>query len=146
MGRDIGDKEYSAKDYEQFNRRIHDQVDILKKVIAQPEFGRGATCIGAELELYLMNEHSDVSPVNLQLLEMLQDDQFQPELNQFNLELNLSPVPAAGKPFTQLTKEMVTKFNHLWAVAEQIKTRPLAVGILPTLKEQHLSNEYGTAY
>ena len=31
MGRDIGDKEYSAKDYEQFNRRIHDQVDILKK-------------------------------------------------------------------------------------------------------------------
>ncbi|MDP6726892.1 MAG: hypothetical protein QF847_06555 [Candidatus Marinimicrobia bacterium] len=144
MGRDIGDKEYSAKDYEQFNRRIHDQVDILKKVIARPEFGRGATCIGGELELYLMNEHSDVSPVNLKLLEMLQDDQFQPELNQFNLELNLSPVPAAGKPFTQLTKEMVTKFNHLWTVAEQIKTRPLAVGILPTLKEQHLSNEYVT--
>ena len=144
MGRDIGDKEYSAKDYEQFNRRIHDQVDILKKVIARPEFGRGATCIGGELELYLMNEHSDVSPVNLKLLEMLQDDQFQPELNQFNLELNLSPVPAAGKPFTQLTKEMVTKFNHLWTVAEQIKTRPLAVGILPTLKEQHLTNEYVT--
>ena len=96
MGREIGDREYSAKDYEQFNRRIHDQVDIFKKVISKPEFGQGETCIGAELELYLMNEQSDVSPVNLQLLEMLQDDQFQPALNQFNLELNLTPVKTVG--------------------------------------------------
>ena len=63
MGREIGDREYTAKDYEQFNRRIHDQVDILKKVIARPKFGQSETYIGAELELYLMNEQSDVSPV-----------------------------------------------------------------------------------
>ena len=75
---------------------------------------------------------------------MLQDDQFQPELNQFNLELNLTPVKAAGDPFSQITKEMLTKFNYLWSIAEQIKTRPLAVGILPTLQEKHLSNEYVT--
>ena len=56
MGREIRDREYTAKDYEEFNRRIHDQVDILKEVIARPEFGRGDNCIGAELELYLMNE------------------------------------------------------------------------------------------
>jgi len=75
---------------------------------------------------------------------MLNDDQFQAELNQFNLELNLSPVKAAGKPFSQITKEMLTKFNYLWSVAEKIKTRPLAIGILPTLKEEHLSNQYMT--
>ena len=144
MGREIGDREYTAKDYEKFNRRIHDQVDILKKVIARPKFGQSETCIGAELELYLMNEQSDVSPVNLQLLEMLQDDQFQPELNQFNLELNLTPVKAKGDPFSKLAQEMRTKFDFLWSVAEKIRTRPLAVGILPTLQEKHLSNEYVT--
>jgi len=117
MGREIGDREYTAKDYEKFNRRIHDQVDILKKVIARPKFGQSETCIGAELELYLMNEQSDVSPVNLQLLEMLQDDQFQPELNQFNLELNLTPVKAKGDPFSKLAQEMRTKFDFLWSVA-----------------------------
>ncbi len=31
MGREIGDREYTAKDYEKFNRRIHDQVDNFKK-------------------------------------------------------------------------------------------------------------------
>jgi len=56
MGHEIRDREYTAKDYEEFNRRIYDQVDILKEVIARPEFGRGDNCIGAELELYLMNE------------------------------------------------------------------------------------------
>ena len=56
MGCEIRDREYTAKDYEEFNRRIYDQVDILKEVIARPEFGRGEDCIGAELELYLMNE------------------------------------------------------------------------------------------
>ena len=39
---------------------------------------------------------------------------------------------------------MLTKFNYLWAIAEQIKTRPLAVGILPTLQEKHLTSEYLT--
>lgn len=144
MGRDVLEREYSADDYERFNRRIHDQVDILKNVISKPDFGTDPISIGAELEMYLMNKVGDVSPVNLELLELLKDEQFQTELNKFNLELNLSPVKAAGKPFTRLTEEMLTKFNHLWSVAEQIDTRPLAVGILPTLQEKHLSNEYMT--
>ncbi len=144
MGRDVCEREYSANDYELFNRRIHDQVDILKQVISRPDFGTDPLSIGAELELYLMNRVGDVSPVNVELLDMLKDDQFQTELNKFNLELNLSPVAAAGKPFTALTQEMLTKFNRLWSVAEEIETRPLAVGILPTLQEKHLSNEYMT--
>ena len=48
-----------------------------KEVIASPEFGRGKNCIGAELELYLMNDRGDVSPVNLQLLDMYFDNQMQ---------------------------------------------------------------------
>ncbi len=32
MGKDITDKEYTAEDYDRFNRRIHDQVDILKTI------------------------------------------------------------------------------------------------------------------
>ena len=29
MDREIGDRQYTAKDYEKFNRRIYNQVDIL---------------------------------------------------------------------------------------------------------------------
>ncbi len=144
MGKNITERQYSAEDYEKFNRCIHDQVDILKKVIDKPDFGTDTLCMGGEIELYLMDKSSHVSPVNTQLLEMLNDDQFQTELNQFNLELNLSPVTIAGTPFSDLTNEMLQKFSHLWDFADKINTRPLAIGILPTLKEEDLSNKYMT--
>ncbi|PHS20121.1 MAG: hypothetical protein COA86_02200 [Kangiella sp.] len=139
MGREITDREYSAKDYEQFNRRIHDQADQLKSIITSPNFGDEPLSIGAELELYLMDKSSQVSPVSLELLGLLKDNQFQSELNRFNLELNLSPTLAEGKPFSNITKEMLTKFNYLWKVAETLDTKPLAIGILPTLKQEDLS-------
>ncbi|MCP4272083.1 MAG: hypothetical protein GY781_08955 [Gammaproteobacteria bacterium] len=144
MGQNIPERQYSAKDYELFNRCIHDQVDILKEVMRKPEFGTDTLCLGAEIELYLMDRASHVSPVNAQLLEMLDDEQFQTEINQFNLELNLSPVEIVGKPFSKLTKEMVDKLNRLWNLSDKIDTRPLAIGILPTLKQEELTNKYMT--
>ena len=141
MGRDLIEREYSAKDYEKFNRCIHDQVDQLKEIIQQPNFGQEELCLGAELEIYLMDKQSHVNPINMELLKRLNDDQFQTELNKYNLELNLSPVKAAGRPFSKITKEMLTKFNYLWSVADKLETRPLAIGILPTLKQSDLSHK-----
>ncbi|WP_444995480.1 hypothetical protein [Aliikangiella sp. IMCC44359] len=39
---------------------------------------------------------------------------------------------------------MLTKFNYLRTVGGKINTRPLMVGILPTLQENHLSYDYMT--
>jgi len=144
MGRDISEKDYSADDYVNFNHKIHDQLDSLKQVLAKPDFGAGEIYIGAELEIYLIDDHHQVSPVNLELLAKLNDEQFQSELNKYNLELNLLPVRAAGKPFSQLTQEILTKFEHLNSAAKKLNTRPVAIGILPTLKEQHLSKNFMT--
>jgi gamma-glutamyl:cysteine ligase YbdK (ATP-grasp superfamily) len=144
MGIGIEDRQYCTQDYEQFTKRIHDQLDTLKEVIQRPDFGKSPTCIGAELELYLIDDNCKISPVNLELLKMLDDPQFQAEINQFNLELNLSPVLAANKPFTAITNEMLTKFSNMSTIASKINTRGLAIGILPTLEQHHLTSKYMT--
>ena len=144
MGRDISEQDFSADDYEKFNHRIHDQLDELNQVMSKPEFGTGELYIGAELEIYLINSQQQVSPVNLELLDLLDDQQFQAELNKYNIELNLQAVKAKGRPFSKLTQEIITKFVHLNTQAKKLATRPIAIGILPTLQEQHLSNEYMT--
>ena len=144
MGRDISEHEFTVDDYEKFNRRIHDQLDELNHVMAKADFGKGELYIGAELEIYLMNAQQQVSPVNIELLTLLDDTQFQAELNKYNIELNLQAVKAKGKPFSKLTQEIITKFVHLNTQAEKLGARPVAIGILPTLKEQHLSNHYMT--
>ena len=79
MGRDISEQDFSADDYEKFNHRIHDQLDELNQVMSKPEFGTGELYIGAELEIYLINSQQQVSPVNLELLDLL-DDQYRAEL------------------------------------------------------------------
>lgn len=145
MGRDILEQDFSADDYESFNHRIHDQLDELHHVISKPDFGTGELYIGAELEIYLINANQQVSPVNLELLTLLKDNQFQAELNKYNIELNLQAVKAKGKPFSKLTQEIITKFVHLNDQAAKLDSRPIAIGILPTLKEQHLSNDYMTS-
>lgn len=144
MGRDVSEKTFSTADYEQFNRRIHDQLDQLHQVISKPNFGLGDLYIGAELEIYLIDNQQQVNPVNLDLLELLDDNQFQAELNKYNIELNLQAVKVKGKPFSQLTQEILTKFTQLNQQAAKLNARPLAIGILPTLKEEHLSNDYMT--
>ncbi len=144
MGRDIEEKEYKQEDYDEFNRRIHHQVDILKEVIQRPDFGKSPRSIGAELEIYLINNETEVSPINVELIEKIKDPQFTTELNKYNLEANFSPVLAEGKPFNALTREMLQKFHSLSAAAEEFDSRPLAIGILPTLKKEHLSQEYMT--
>lgn len=144
MGRNVVKHYYTADDYLNFNRKIHDQLDTLKQVIAKPNFGNEEIHIGAELEIYLIDDQYQASPVNLELLSILNDEQFQAELNKYNIELNLSPVKAAGKPFSQLAQELLTKYVQLNAAAAKLSTRPVAIGILPTLKEQHLSNDYMT--
>jgi gamma-glutamyl:cysteine ligase YbdK (ATP-grasp superfamily) len=144
MGRNIVEKDYNESDYLKFNHKIHDQLDILKQVIAKPNFGQGEIYIGAELEFYLMDAQHQVSPVNLDVLSVLNDEQFQSELNKYNIELNLLPVKASGKPFSQLTQDILTKFTKLTDASTRLACRPVAIGILPTLKEQHLSNDYMT--
>ena len=144
MGRDISEQDFSINDYEKFNHRIHDQLDELNQVMAKADFGTGELYIGAELEIYLMNAQQQVSPVNLELLTLLGDKQFQSELNKYNIELNLQAVKAKGKPFSKLTQEIITKFVQLNIQSAKLGARPVAIGILPTLKEKHLSNGYMT--
>ncbi|MCW8864005.1 MAG: hypothetical protein OQK09_00950 [Colwellia sp.] len=144
MGRDISEQDFSADDYEKFNHRIHDQLDTLNRVMNKADFGSGELYIGAELEIYLMNDQQQVSPVNIELLALLDDEQFQAELNKYNIELNLQAVKARGKPFSKLAQEIITKFVHLNTESAKLGAKPVAIGILPTLKEQHLSNEYMT--
>ncbi|RDV27350.1 glutamate--cysteine ligase [Alteromonas aestuariivivens] len=144
MGRKLENREFTSADFEAFNQRIHQQADRLKSAITQPNFGQQPPSLGAEIEIYLLDSHGEVNPVNQQLIDLLGDNQFQTELNQYNLELNLSPVPAQGTPFSAMVLEMLDKYQKLLGAARQLDVKPLAIGTLPTMREEKLTGEYMT--
>jgi len=144
MGRNTDKQEYSAKDYAIFQEALYQQLAQLKEVLRQPSFGDEPLCLGAEFEMYLVDDDGQVSLTNQLLLGELNDPQFQHELNRYNLELNLSAVRQQGKPFTALREEILNKTGYLEKVAGRHNINIVPVGILPTLRAEHLNSAYMT--
>ena len=144
MGEKVLKSSFSKEEYDQFGKILNTQLDVLKDVIRSPGFGDNNLKMGAELEMYLVDSDCNVYPKSAELLEALDDPQYQAEINQYNLELNLSAFDIKGKPFTNLLNEMRNKTAHLEKVAAEMGVSIMPVGILPTLRQEHLNKEYMT--
>ncbi len=144
MGKDIEKQVFCQTDFVNFEHKLTEQLAGLKQVIKTPSFGQGTLKIGAELEMYLVDDNAQVSLSNQQLLSDLNDPQFQPELNQYNIELNLSAYKQKGTPFSLLRNEILEKTKRLETVAKARNINIVPIGILPTLEKKHLNINYMT--
>lgn len=133
MGTNIQHTHFSEKDFERFAKRLKSNLATLRSLLRDPAFGKGKPTLGAELELTLVDEHGHAQWVNEEILNSIKDPQLTPELNRYNLEYNLSPVPTKGSPFTAIGKEMAAKLQKLNRVAAKFDSHSIAIGILPTL-------------
>ncbi len=138
MGIDIEVAEFTAKDYEDFSVRLYDCLKALKNTLSTPGFGEGPVTLGAELETYIVDHNGDVAPINDQLLRQMNDEQYQHELNKFNLEYNLAPVLASGTPFSKMQQEADKALAKASQAAATENARIVAIGILPTLNSDNL--------
>lgn len=144
MGTAVAQWSFTEKDHQNFQQHLYQQLDTLKAIIQRPNFGKEPLKIGAELEMYLTDSNGNVSFSNQLLLDELNDEQFQPELNKYNLELNLSAYLHSEQPFKQLHNEITHKCQKLNKVCESNNINAVAIGILPTLEKQHLNMEHMT--
>ena len=144
MGRALKQQLFTPADFREFSHRLDIELALLKRAIRRPGFGQEPLQLGAELEMYLVDNDGRVSCANQALLSRLDDAQFQPEINQYNIELNLSPVALTGKPFSRMREEMRAKTAYLETIAAEQGVNVIPIGILPTLKEAHLQRDHMT--
>ncbi|MEZ5529992.1 MAG: glutamate--cysteine ligase [Porticoccaceae bacterium] len=134
MGQSIQQTRFSKEDYQAFERKLHRCLEALEVVLHRPGFGAGAASIGAELELYLLDNDGYPAPVNLAVQQACQEPGLTLELNRYNLEINFAPLAATGSPFSALQQQMLDWFERLHAI-RQPEGQVMAIGILPTLRE-----------
>ena len=91
--------------------------------------------IGAEQEICLVDKHFKPAPVNLEILEALNDDAFTTELAKFNLEVNLDPLDFTGDCFSNLHKTLDGKLEKLANVVHSREIEYITTGILPSLRK-----------
>ncbi|MFC7583721.1 glutamate--cysteine ligase [Nonomuraea antimicrobica] len=87
--------------------------------------------IGAELELFLIDEEGRPLPRNSEVRDSLDDPRVVLELGRYNIEVNLTPTLLAGRPFEALAAEVQETIVKVDRAVEGGGALP--IGILPTL-------------
>jgi len=138
MGTDIDKEDFGESDHARFAERLDQCLSTLGQLLERPGFGAGPATIGAELELFLVDGAARPLPRNQAIRAAVADPRVSVELDRFNLELNASPVPLAGRPFAALGGELNVLVDQVAEAAKDHAGRPALIGILPTLSQADL--------
>jgi hypothetical protein len=138
MGIDISGDTFDERDYARFRERLEQCLAELGRLLKQPGFGAGPVTIGAELECFLVDGATLPLPRNQAIRAAVADPRVTLELSRFNLELNASPTPLAGRPFAALGDELDLLLGRVGDAVRAHQGRIALIGILPTLTEAHL--------
>jgi hypothetical protein len=138
MGIEIDREQFDEADYTGFAARLEQCLQALGEMLARPGFGAGPTTIGAELELFLVDEQGRPLPKNQAILEKVNDPRLTLELDRFNLEVNPSPSSLAGRSFSALGQELDGVLDQVRRAAAAYGGRAVMIGILPTLRPEDL--------
>jgi gamma-glutamyl:cysteine ligase YbdK (ATP-grasp superfamily) len=134
MGTKINHEEFGERDYQRFAERLEECLITLGQLLERPGFGAGPATVGAELELFLIDDTARPLPHNQAIQAALADPLVNVELDRFNLELNTTPVLLAGQPFGALGGELHVLLDRVAGAARHHAGRPAVIGILPTLR------------
>jgi gamma-glutamylcysteine synthetase len=143
MGRDIQAVQISGEDRRVYGDKLRRSLDVLARMLGEPESGEpvfeaGPARVGLEIELNLVGADMAPSMRNAQVLQAITDPDWDTELGQFNLEVNVPPRLLSGNVLTALEEQVRGSLNAGDRKARGIGSRLVMVGILPTLGEQHL--------
>ncbi|HZA84222.1 MAG TPA: glutamate--cysteine ligase [Actinomycetes bacterium] len=138
MGIEIDRERFDDADYTRFTRRLEHCLQALGQLLARPGFGVGPRTIGAELELFLIDDQGRPLAKNQAILEDTGDPHLTLELDRFNLEVNPSPLFLEGQPLSGLGRELEGALESVRATARGHGGRVAMVGILPTLRDEDL--------
>jgi hypothetical protein len=138
MGIAIDREDFEEDDYVRFGARLEQCLEALGVLLERPGFGVGPPTVGAELELFLIDQQGWPLPENQSVLDAAGDGRVTLEIGKFNLELNPDPTTLAGRPFSVLRGEMEEVLGVVARAAKPIDGRLAMIGILPTLREPDL--------
>jgi hypothetical protein len=135
MGIEIDRTQFSAEDFECFGRRLEENLADLRGLLDTPGFGEGPPSLGAELEIYIVDDDGNPLHANQEIHAAAADPRLTLELNRYNLEYNLTPGFVAEGAFSATEREIIECLGVLESLAADHGGRAVAIGILPTLRQ-----------
>ncbi|MFP4635875.1 MAG: glutamate-cysteine ligase family protein [Nitriliruptoraceae bacterium] len=139
MGQEIDASRFSGDDRRSYRDKVKRCLAVLEQMLAEGRFEAERKLIGVEVEFYVVDADGEPTMINEELLSRLESQDFQTELAQFNIEFNLAPHKLVGTVFTEIEEELTTSFTHADRRASDLDAHVAMVGIIPTLKDLHVT-------
>lgn len=124
-----------------FIRSILADLRALETMLEAGVFERGVVRIGAEQEMFLVDDSYLPTPGVLRMVDALADSHFTTELGAFQLEANADPQDFSGSGFSLLEGQLNTFMEKVWKTADGLGMNAVLAGILPTLRHADLGIE-----
>ncbi|MEO8888009.1 MAG: glutamate-cysteine ligase family protein [Jatrophihabitantaceae bacterium] len=141
MGVDVARTEFSGKDRQRYRAKVRRCLDVLSRMLTESKFDFDRPMTGVEIEFNLVDEHQDPAMRNAEILNAIANDDFQTELGQFNIEINVQPRTLAGSSADELETDLRASLNDAEKRSNELGAHIVMIGMLPTLTPDHLTGE-----
>ena len=139
MGERVPTSAFTSQDRHRYRHKVRRCLDVLERMLAEERFETGRKTMGIELELVLADQDENLANVNGEVLERIASADFQTELGQFNLEVNIAPHKLGGSIFTELEEELETSIGHADRKAQEVGAHVAVIGIMPTFSDRDVA-------
>jgi hypothetical protein len=139
VGEEVDQRTFTREDRSQYRQKIRRSLDVFATMLRESRFEFERPLTGMEIELNLVDETADPVMRNAEVLSAIADPDFQTELGQFNVEINVPPRRIAGDENADLERELRASLNNAEEHARSAGAHMVMIGILPTLRKEHLT-------
>ncbi len=139
MGAHAVEQDFDEQKLQAFMSAVFDDLRALDFMIDNDRFESGVRRMGAEQEMFLVDQSLRPAPLAVELLEGFDEPRLTTEIARFNLEANLTPQLIAGNCFTSMEQELNELLTKTRARAALFGADVLLAGILPTLRQSDLT-------
>src|SRR5919112_1295775 len=138
MGEEVAQQTFSREDRARYRQKVRQCLDVFAEMLRDARFDFERPMTGMEIELNLIDENADPAMRNADVLAAVADPDFQTELGQFNVEINVAPRRIAGDGLLAYEDAVRASLNGAEEKARAVGAHMVMVGILPTLTRGHL--------
>ena len=141
MGDDVESTEFTGKDRQRYREKVRRCLDVFARMLTESKFDFDRPMTGLEIEFNLIDAKHDPAMKNTDVLNAIANPDFQTELGQFNIEINVKPRELQGQSSDELEADLRDSLNDAETRANSRDTHIVMIGILPTLISEHLTSD-----
>jgi CBS domain-containing protein len=138
MGEQNIEEHASESSRQAFMKSLLEEVRALEAMLDKGMVESGVSRIGAEQEMFLIDEARKPALTGLDVLKKLDDERFTHELGLFNIEANLSVQEFKSDCLSRMEEEAQEVYAKAREAAHECDSEIALVGILPTLTKENL--------